>query len=377
MRILLLVLLAAAGMSAVPAHAQEIGLATYQETAQIIIDRSISQNITASVTLQSTSIQEIRIPAELEQELREDGSILAVIVTNQKQCVLGVVDESCIMINVARDPNANGIFEIQDAAKAVAEPYIGEINEVFDTEAEFHSVFVHSDDSSNKAFETSGVVSGRGMISVVFTMPPEDTDSMYEKMSAILIPKVIRDGGGFYDVARGLSSEGNAKMAFSIIPMDSKSLLQLKMSADYPGGASDISEVSPLDLLKTDHISRSDYFSAGFYPLNSIIQVVILSPEDETISGIRGDILPTRTVAGEMVPTDVENDGWVFDPREGQRIQGKYIFGQESTVDGDMLKFAIGGEPVQPESDESLIVVVAISIAAIAAALFYLKGYRR
>ena len=367
------------GVSTNFAYSQDMGLATFQETAQVIVDRSISQNVTASITLQSTSIQEIRIPAELEQKLREDKMIKAVIITNQEQCVLGVFDESCIMINVVRDPDAKGIIEIQDAARQVAMPYIDEINRVFDTDAKPHSVFVHSDDSSNEAFETSGVISGRGVISVVYTMPRESTDSMYEKISAILIPKIIRDGGGFYDVAKNLSFEENSKMTFSLIPLESKSLLQLKLSVDYPNEANNISEVSPLDLLKTDKINRSDYFSAGFYPLNSIIQVVILSPEDETISNIRGNIISTQVVDGEMIPTDITKPGWVFDPQEGQRIQGKYIFGQETTISKEKLKFSLGD--VQPtsieSSNESIIVVAIISIVAIAAALFYLKGYRK
>ena len=375
----ILLLVAVVGISTNFAYSQEMGLATFQETAQVIVDRSISQNVTASITLQSTSIQEIRIPAELEQKLREDEMIKAVVVTNQEQCVLGVFDESCIMINVVRDPDAKGIIEIQDAAKEDAMPYIDEINEVFDTKAELHSIFVHSDDASNEAFETSGVISGKGMISVVYTMSPEDTNAMYEKISAILIPKVIRDGGGFYEIAKNLSFEDNSKMTFSIIPLESKSLLQLKLSVDYPNAASTISEVSPLDLLKTDKINRSDYFSSGFYPLNSIIQVVILSPEDEIISNIRGDIVPTQVIDNEKIPTDISKEGWIFDPQEGQRIQGKYIFGEETSVSKDKLKFSIGdAEPIQPESsDESLVVVGIIAIVAIAAALFYLKGYRK
>ena len=381
MQKILLVLLAVGviGISTNFAYSQEMGLATFQETAQVIVDRSISQNVTASITLQSTSIQEIRIPAELEQKLRENEKIQAVIVTNQEQCVLGVFDESCIMINVVRDPDAKGIIEIQDAAKEVAMPYIDEINQVFDTEAKLHSIFVHSDDVSNKALETSGIISGRGMISVVYTMSPEDTNAMYEKTSAILIPKIIREGGGFYDIARNLSFEENAKMTFSIIPLESKSLLQLKLSVDYPNEASTISEVSPLDLLKTDKINRSDYFSSGFYPLNSIIQVVVLSPEDEIISNIRGDMVPTQVIDNEKIPTDISKEGWIFDPQEGQRIQGKYIFGEEISISKDKLKFSIGdAEPIQPESsDESFVVVAIIAIVAIGAALFYLKGYRK
>ena len=367
------------------AYSQEPSLATFQETAQVIVDKTISENISASIALQSTSIQEIKIPADLENKIRDDSRVKSVALTNHDQCVFGVVDQSCIMINVQRDPEAKGIIEIQDAAKEIGELYIKEINEAFDTNAEMHSVFVHADDEVNRVLETSGAVSGRGIVSVVYTLPMEDTGSMYEKISTLLIPKQIRDGGGFYDVARNLSNEENAKMTFSLIPQDSKSLLQIKLSADYKGAAKEISQINPMEFLKTKEITRSDYFSAGFYPLNSIIHVVVLSPEDTSVSNIQGNVLDTQIVDGEKIPTAVTENGWVFDPQEGQKIQGMYIFGEETSIDEQELKFSLGEQEIQippeepntEESDESLIVVAIIAVVAIAAALFYLKGYKR
>jgi len=362
------------------AYSQEMSHATFQESAQIIIDKSISQNVTASITLQSTSIQEIKIPAELEQKIREDSQIKAIIFTNQDQCILGVIDESCIMINVDRNPDDKGIIAIQDSTKEISKLYIDEINQVFDTNAEFHSVFIHSDDESNEALETSGIVSGRGMISAVYTVPMEDTASMYEKISGILLPKIIRDGGGFYDVAKKLSSDENAKMTFSWIPLDSKSLLQLKLSVDYPNKASTISKVNPLEFLKVENLKRSDYFNSGFYPLNSIIQVAVLSSENTNFSDVNGNIIPTQTIDNEEIPLEITKEGWVFDPKEGQRIQGKYIFGEKTTVTNQELQFTLGGENIQIEKqelDESIIVVIIITIVAIAAAMFYLKGYKK
>ena len=131
------------------AFSQEASLATFQETAQVIVDKSRSQDVTASITLQTTSIQEIKIPPELEKQIRENDRITSVILTNQDQCVLGVSNESCIMINVQRDPSDKGIIEIQDSTKEVAEQFIDEINLAFDTDANFHSVYVHSDDEIN------------------------------------------------------------------------------------------------------------------------------------------------------------------------------------------------------------------------------------
>ena len=367
------------GISANYAYSQEIGLATFQEMAQILIDKSISQNVTASITLQSTSIQEIKIPSELEQRIRENGNISAVIITNQNQCILGVDNQSCILINVKRNQTDKNFVQIQNRTLMVSEQFISEINEVFDTEAKRHSTFIHSNDETSVALDTSGVVSGKGTISAVYTMPMEKTSSMYEKVSAILIPKIIRDSGGFYDVAKNLAKQDNAKMTFSIIPSENNSLLQLRISANYPQTASKINEVDPLEFLKTDELKRSDYFSAGFYPLNSLIQVVVLSPENTNVSDVKGNIIPAQIVNDERIPTDITKKGWIFDPEEGKRIQGKYIFGKDTTVSKDELKFSLGGTELQiekPVFDESIIVVI-ITIVAIAAAVFYLKEYRK
>ena len=379
-KLFFLALIVLIGISTNYSYSQEVSLATFQETAQIIVDKSISQNVTASITLQSTSIQEIKIPAELEQKIREDKRIKAIILTNQDQCILGVVDQSCIMINVERNPADKGIIAIQDSTKEIAELFIDEINQAFDTDAKFHSVFLHTDDESNRALGTSGVISGRGMVSAVYTMSMEDTNSMYEKISAILVPKIIRDGGGFYDVAKDLSFDKNSKMTFSLIPLDSKSLLQLKLSVVYSNKAPTISEISPLEFLKVENLKRSDYFSAGFYPLNSIIQVVVLSPENTNVSDVRGNIVPTQIIDNEKIPTDITKDGWIFDPEEGQRIQGKYIFGEKVSVNKEELIFSLGGSQLQVEKvefDESIVVVIIITVVAIAAAIFYLKGYKK
>jgi len=379
-KIFFLALIVLIGISTNYAYSQEVKNATFQEIAQIIIDKSISQNVTASITLQSTSIQEIKIPAELEREIREDKRVKSIILTNQEKCILGVIDQSCIMINVERNPEDKGIIAIQDGTKEIAELYIDGINQAFDTDAKFHSVYVHTNDEANVALETSGVISGRGMVSAVYTMPMEDTSSMYEKISAILVHKIIRDGGGFYDVAKNLSHEENSKITFSLIPLESKSLLQLRLSVDYPNKATAITEISPLEFLKVENLKRSDYFSSGFYPLNSIIQVVILSSENTNVSNIKGNIIPTQIIDDEKIPTDITKEGWIFDPEEGQRIQGKYIFGEKTTVNKEELKFSLGGTQLQVEKiefDESIVVVIIITIVAIAAALFYLKGYKK
>jgi len=365
------------------AYSKEMNLATFQETAQIIIDKSISQNVTASIALQSTSIQEIKIPAELEQKIRENSRITAIVLTNQNQCILGVYGESCIIINVARDPADKDFPAIQNSTKKIAELFIDDLNQIFDTDAKFHSTFIQSNDEIGKALETSGKISGKGTISAVYTMPMEDTESMYEKISALLLPKIIRESGGFYDIAKNLSKEEKSKMTFSIIPLENKSLLQLKLSVDYPNRASSVNEINPLEFLKTDELKRSSYFSTGFYPLNSILQIAILSPESTNVSDVRGNIIPTQIVEGEKIPNEITKEGWIFDPEQGKRIQGKYIFGEKTSISKDELIFSLGGtELLAPKKigvyfDESIIIVIIITGIAIAAAIFYLKGYKK
>jgi len=117
--------------------------------------------------------------------------------------------------------------------------------------------------------------------------------------------------------------------------------------------------------------------------LNSIIQVIVLSPENTNVSDIKGNIIPTQIIDNEKIPTDISKEGWVFDPEEGQRIQGKYIFGEKVSVNKEDLEFSLGGTQLQViksekiEIDESIIVVIIITIVAIAAAVFYLKGYKK
>ena len=378
--IIFITMIALIGISTTFAYSQEVSLATFQETAQIMIDKKESQKVTASITLQSTSVQEIKIPAKLEQRIRENESISAVVITNQDNCILGVTDESCILINVKRNLSDRNFPAIQNSTLTISGQFIDEINDVFDTKAKLHSTFIHPNDETNTTLQTSGVISGRGTISAVYTMPMEDTASMYEKMSAILIPKIIRDSGGFYDVARNLSTDEDAKMTFSIIPSGNKSLLQLRLSTNYSEIESNTEKITPLEFLKTDELKRSGYFSEGFYPLNSIIQVVILSLEDTNISDVRGNIISTQIIDDERIPTDITKQGWIFDPEEGQVIQGKYIFGERTSVSSEELEFSIGGNSIQVEKqefDESIAVVIIITIVAIAAALFYLKGYKK
>ena len=383
--IILILCIGAIGTTLNPSHSQEIGLSTFQETAQLIIDNKLTQETITSITLLSSNIQEIKIPVEFEQKIKDNKRIQAIVVTNENNCVLGVIDQSCILINIDRNPEDKGINAIQDSSKKIGESLIGEINQIFDTNAEFFQVFIHTSAKSNEELDTSGIISGTGAISAVYTMPMEDTHSMYEKMSSMLISKQIRDSGGFYNIARNLSTEENAKMSFSIIPTESKTLSQLRVSVSNPTeeiiekSKTDI-KINPFEFFKIKDLNRSEYFSIGNYPLNSIFQIVILSNEDKIISNVKGNTIPTQTIDGIEIPMEITKNGWIFDPKNGTQIQGKYIFGEKTTINENELKFSLSEKNMQTnemELDESIIVVGIITIISIGAAIFYLKGYKK
>jgi hypothetical protein len=380
---LLIAIIGIAGISTNYAYSQEIGLATFQESAQVIIDKKINFESITSITLSSSNIQEIIIPIELEQKIRESQRIQAVIITNQNNCTLGVYDQSCIIINIERSPEDKGIFAIQDSTREIADEYIDEVNQVFDTNAEFFQVYIHTNDDTNQALDTSGVISGSGTISAAYTMPMEDTGSMYGKLSSMLLSKSIRDGGGFYDTAKALSMKENAKMSFSITPLESKSLLQLRISANSPITSQmekATPKISPLEFFNIENLNRSNYFSSGNYPLNSIFQIVIISNDETNVSDIKGDIIPTQKIDGMEMPIEITKKGWIFDPQRGETIQGKFIFGESISINENEMKFSLGGSNLQSkeiELDESIIVLIIITIVSIGAAIFYLKGYKK
>jgi hypothetical protein len=373
--------------SYVEVSAQEPQLATFQETAQIIIDKTLSNNVTAAISLQSTSNQEIRIPLELSDKIQETERVIAVIITSEERCVLGVQDESCIMINLSREGIEGGIFAIQETGRIIGDSLIDDINNAFDTDAQFHSVFIHQADETGIALETSGVISGRGTVSAVYTMPREDSKTMYEKFSTILLPKEIREAGGFFDIAKKISEEQDARTTLSIIPQNGIFLYQLKLSVDYPNSAGKIESISPLEFLKSENLVRSNYFSNDFYPLNSLLKVVTLSNDTFRVNDVNTKIVPDVIKDGERFP-EFTTDGWFFDQSSGQKIEATYLFGKKMSVGKNELVFTI--VPSDGSNDNvinmpsntneidsfQIVILVGIIMAAAGASIYYLKGFR-
>ena len=94
----------------------------------------------------------------------------------------------------------------------MGDSYIDEINQIFDTNAEFFQVFIHTSAAeTNQILDTSGIISGTGTISAVYTMPMEDTDSMYGKISSMLLSKQIRESGRVLQYCKKLINRRKCK----------------------------------------------------------------------------------------------------------------------------------------------------------------------
>ena len=363
------------------AYAQQPRLATFHETAQLIIDQRIQNQTSTSIAVMSTSNQEILVPVELDQKIHDIKNVTAVVITNEDKCVLGVTDEACVLINISKEGFSGGLSEAQSKGKEIGDLLIGDINSVFHINAKFHSVFIHADDKVNKALGTSGEISGRGTVSAVYTFSKSDASFLYETLTVLLIPNQIRESGGFLAVAKKLADDPTSAVTFSIIPKGATSLFQLQVSRDQKI-TDKITSIDTLQYFGVEKIQRSNYFSSGFFPLNSLVQVVVLSKEPIRIASYGSQVIPTVEKDGEVYPSDIAKNGWLFDPASGNTIVAKYLFGKTVEVTKNDLKFNIANTTLLTEkitetpTDNSVYILIGIGVAAAVAIVWYLKNIR-
>ena len=178
----------------------------------------------------------------------------------------------------------------------------------------------------------------------------------------MLLSDDIRTSGGFYNIAEKLSGNYFSEFTVVVTPLENYMLRELHISllcsneirelvncerlySELIPGVQEgtIDEqiargyVSPLDFIQVENISRSKIFSDEFLPLNSVIQVLILSEEDLQVKSVNSNVIENLQTLG-----DIQESGWFFISKAGQKIDGRYIFGQESSVSKNDLAFSIG-----------------------------------
>jgi len=328
-----------------------------KEHLQIIIDQREFKN-RISVILMSENPADIQLPENIEA-ISSNPNIFSMTITNEFACAPTKIDKACVIIEVEREGLGSDYTEMRKNAREIADKIVADGVIIFSPE--FYSTTFQSKAglSQNEAKR----LGGEGSIAkVVYTIHKQPTSQLFAALSTMLLSNDIRTSGGFYDIAEKLSENYFSEFSVIVMPLENDMLRELHISllcsneirelincervysqliTDVQEGAIDEQiargYVSPLDFIQVENISRSEIFSDKFLPLNSVIQVMIFSEEDLQVKSVNSNVVENLRTLG-----DVQENGWFFMSKSGQKIDGRYIFGQESSVSKNDLAFSIG-----------------------------------
>ena len=302
------------------AAAQEIQFSTYQELARVVTNMQTG-NTSALITLQSGSTNDIMLPENLRELVIDDSIINSFFLTSKTKCLPGVADESCLLINIQRDPSWPGINAIHEGARIVGDSAIDHVNAAFGVDATFHSIYIHSE------LDAIPGIANPGTVTVAYTMPTRSSGSMYEKILPVFAEK-IKNSGGFHIAASEIIKYPDSSVSFAAIRVGSEVLMQVVVDRSYV--ADHAQTLFPITLLGVAELETSRYFDDGFYPLNSILQVIILGSTQDS-AYYTPDLLQVDIVDGVPIPSSLEIPGWVIEQRDNI-TDAKYLFGLDKVA---------------------------------------------
>jgi len=313
----------------------------FQEQIQIMIDESRQKN-RISIGMLSTSPNDIRFPDYIEA-ISSNPKIVSFTLTNQFGCAPAKIDRACVIIEVDREGLGDNIIEIRKNTREITDKIVSE--GVILGGIEFDSIVL----KAKSSFDTDEEI----LVSeAVYTVNKQPTNTLFAALVPMLVSSDIRTAGGFYDNAEKLSEHYFSDFTVSLIPNEDSMLRTLHISlvcsnklpelprCDPEGNIEEQiarGDINPLDFIQVENISRSKIFSDEFLPLNSIIQVLIYSEEDLQVKSVNSSVIEDFRDLG-----DIQESGWFFISKAGQKIDGRYIFGQESSVNKNDLAFSIG-----------------------------------
>jgi len=311
---------------------------SYQEQLQIIID-DINHKNRVSIGILSTHPNDIRFPDYIEA-ISSNPKILSFTLTNQFSCSPNHIDRGCVILEIEREGLGDNLEEIRKNSREIADKIVGDGVIIFGVE--FDSVTL----KSKTGFD------GKKMIvsQVLYTTNKQTTSSLFGALGTLLISSDVRNAGGFYDNAVKLSEHFFADFTVSFVPLEKNVLRSLHISLtcssedpvlpECPANFDKLltsDEINPLELLQAENINRSKIFMDEFLPLNSIIQVLIFSEEDLQVKSVNSGIIEKLEHLG-----DVQENGWFFTSKSGNKIDARYIFATESSASKNDLIFSIG-----------------------------------
>ena len=324
---------------------------TFQEQIQIIIDQEDKKN-RISVMLSSTSPDDIIIPTQLESTILIP-EVRSVVFTNEFDCAKGKPREACIIVLVETQMS-NHLPIMIDHTRGIADKVV-EQGILGLTKIEFHSntIISQPSTSSNVQSGESEMVFGK----VIYTLKNQGSKKLFNAFTPTLLHEKIWQSGGFFDHAEKLTENYFTEFNLSyiknkdnqIIRVFSTSLIcsndiDVLKTGQLPRCLSDETydeikngKVSPLEFLAIEDISRSKLFTEEFLPLNSVLQVIIHPKQNSQVTSVNSNLITKLNNLG-----DVQDSGWFFASKSGKEIDGRYLFGTESTISKNDLVFSFG-----------------------------------
>ena len=354
--LIILLLLAASSLFAVEAFALEVEIQkesdriiesrgwltpeihSFQEQFQIIIDQ-INSKSRISIGMLSTHPNDIRFPDYIEA-ISSNPRISSLTITNQFACSPNHIERGCVIVEIVREGLGDNLEEIKKNSREIADKIVGEGVIVFGVE--FDSVTL----KPKIGFDGKKTITAN----VLYTTNKQPTENLFDALSTLLVSSDIRNAGGFYDNAVKLSKHNFADFTISFVPLEKNALRSLHISLTCssedpalprcPNNFDKLlasGEINPLELLQVENINRSKIFADEFLPLNSIIHVILFSDEDLQVSSINSGIIEKLEHLG-----DLQDNGWFFTSKSGNKIDGRYIFATEPSANKNDLIFSIG-----------------------------------
>ena len=306
----------------------------FKEVATIIIDQ-INDKVKISYSLLSKDKEDFKIPAELETKILNTEKISTIIYTNAENCAPSVINDTCVLINIPyMKLEGDGFKEKQQIAREISDSIIDELNQVLDINAEFHSVVAQT---NSDLTNVEGAV-----LTTVYTFYHLSAKLLLNKLILENITEEIRHGGGILNNAKELTRNENSVFTFSMSSEEKRMLYQLHISA-ISAGKIGLNNLSPLAILTEDKLNRSKLFADGFYPLNSIVNVIIYSEEVLQVKSTNSVIIGSIANANEL-----QKNGWYFisnelvPTSETKKLDLRYLFGKTNSVDEQELMLTIG-----------------------------------
>jgi len=239
----------------------------------------------------------------------------------------------------------NNLAEMKKNAREIADKIVGDGVILFTPE--FYSlVFQPKEGLSMNEIERLGE---KGAVAkVMYTIHKQPTSQLFPALSAMLLSNDIRTSGGFYNIAEKLSENYFSEFTIVITPGENGMLRELHVtllcsneirelvncerfySALIPGSEEGTidkqiarGDISPLDFIQVENISRSKIFSDEFLPLNSVIQVMILSEEDLQVKSVNSNVIENLRTLG-----DIQENGWFFISESGKKLMLDIFLGK-------------------------------------------------